>query len=217
MIDDFASIREILYRRTLEGFEQNNFPDLIIIDGGKGQLSSALSAMERAREVTETKLLDGFLPRNTEESLSFPVVDVHLSPEPCDPILDSREDISLDGRCVTLPLLPCLASIAKREEEIFVPHQKDPIIFGKGSVELMLLQKIRDESHRFAIGFNRSNRSKAMKKNILEELPGFGPVSRKNILKLTGSIDGLHEASRDDLEKILTKKQIETLEDHGLI
>lgn len=58
MIDDFASIREVLYRRTLEGFEQNNFPDLIIIDGGKGQLSSALSAMERGREVTETKLLE---------------------------------------------------------------------------------------------------------------------------------------------------------------
>ncbi len=50
MIDDFASIREVLYRRTLEGIEQNNFPDMIVIDGGKGQLSSALGAMNRARD-----------------------------------------------------------------------------------------------------------------------------------------------------------------------
>lgn len=81
----------------------------------------------------------------------------------------------------------------------------------------MLLQKIRDESHRFAIGFNRSARSKAMKKNILEELPGFGPVARKNILKLAGSIDGLREVPREEIEKILTKKQMETLEEHGLL
>lgn len=169
MIDDFASIREVLYRRTLEGIEQNNFPDMIIIDGGKWQLSSALSAMNRA--------------------------------------IDWKESI----------ILPHLCSIAKREEEIFVPYQKDPILFEKGSMELMLLQKIRDESHRFAIGFNRSARSKAMKKNILEELPGFGPVARKNILKLAGSIDGLREVPREEIEKILTKKQMETLEEHGLI
>lgn len=84
-------------------------------------------------------------------------------------------------------------------------------------MELMLFQKIRDESHRFAIGFNRSSRSKDMKKNILEELPGFGPVARKNILKLAGSIEGLSEISRPEIEKILTKRQIETLEDHGLL
>jgi len=168
-IDDFASIREVLYRRTLEGIEQNNFPDMIVIDGGKWQLSSALEAMNRACEW--------------------------------------KENI----------ILPYLCSIAKREEEIFVPYQKDPILFEKGSMELMLFQKLRDESHRFAIGFNRSSRNKAMKKNILEELPGFGPVARKNILKLAGSIEKLNEVPRAEIEKILTKKQVETLEEHGLI
>ncbi len=84
-------------------------------------------------------------------------------------------------------------------------------------MELMLFQKLRDESHRFAIGFNRSSRNKAMKKNILEELPGFGPVARKNILKLAGSIEKLNEVPRAEIEKILTKKQVETLEEHGLI
>jgi len=84
-------------------------------------------------------------------------------------------------------------------------------------MELILLQKIRDESHRFAIGFNRSARSKSMKKNILEELPGFGPVARKHILKIAGSIDNLHEIPRAEMEKILTKKQLQTLEEHGLL
>lgn len=84
-------------------------------------------------------------------------------------------------------------------------------------MELMLLQKIRDESHRFAIGFNRSSRNKAMKKNILEELPGFGPVARKNILRVAGSIDKIQEVPREEIEKILTKKQVEVLEEHGLI
>lgn len=114
-------------------------------------------------------------------------------------------------------VLPYLCSLAKREEEVFVPGEKEPVLFEKGSLELMLFQKLRDESHRFAIGFNRSSRNKAMKKNILEELPGFGPVARKNILKLVGSIDKLAEADRKELEKILTKAQVETLEDHGLI
>ena len=84
-------------------------------------------------------------------------------------------------------------------------------------MELMLLQKIRDEAHRFAIGFNRSARSKSMRKNILEELPGFGPVTRKNILKIAGSIDNLHEIPREEIEKILTKTQMKTLEEHGLL
>lgn len=84
-------------------------------------------------------------------------------------------------------------------------------------MELMLLQRVRDEAHRFAIGFNRTARSKAMRKNILGELPGFGAISRKKLLKLAGSIDGITKVSREDIEKILTKKQIQTLEDHGIL
>ncbi len=91
------------------------------------------------------------------------------------------------------------------------------MFFEKGSLELMLLQKIRDESHRFAIGFNRNSRNKAMKKNILEELPGFGPVARKSILKLAGSIGNIGDVPREELKKVLTSKQMRTLEEHGII
>lgn len=109
-----------------------------------------------------------------------------------------------------------ICSIAKREEEIFIPTQKNPILFEKGSPELMVLQKARDESHRFSLTANRSARGKAMKKNILEELPGIGAITRKKLLKLAGSIDEIANMSEETLLTVLNKKQLETLRDHGL-
>jgi excinuclease ABC subunit C len=110
-----------------------------------------------------------------------------------------------------------LCSIAKREEEIFLPGNSDPVIFAHGTPELMVLQKARDESHRFSITANRSARTKAMKKNILEELPGIGPVTRRKLLKLAGSVDGIKDISSEELSKICNTAQVETLRDHGII
>ncbi|MDD2871313.1 MAG: excinuclease ABC subunit C, partial [Candidatus Gracilibacteria bacterium] len=78
-------------------------------------------------------------------------------------------------------------------------------------------QKIRDEAHRFAITFNRDSRIKAMKKNILEELPGFGPKTRKKLLNKYGNLEKLREIDKDELHTILSNTQIETLENHGLL
>ncbi len=81
----------------------------------------------------------------------------------------------------------------------------------------MVLQKARDESHRFSITANRTARAKSMKKNILEELPGIGPVTRKKLLKLAGSIDRIKDISSTELSKICNISQVETLRDHGII
>jgi len=89
-------------------------------------------------------------------------------------------------------------------------------MFEKGTGELMVLQKARDEAHRFSITANRSARMKSMKKNILEELPLFGPVTRKKLLKMSGGVDEIKNLSEEQLLSVCTKAQIETLRDHGL-
>lgn len=109
-----------------------------------------------------------------------------------------------------------LVWIAKREEELFLPWKSEPIILSHDSTELKLVQKIRDEAHRFAITFNRDKRIKQMKKNILESLPGFWPVTRKKILNKYWNVENISQEKRENLEKILNKNQIETLIDHGL-
>lgn len=107
--------------------------------------------------------------------------------------------------------------IAKKEEELFLPNQSYPILLNKDSLELRLIQKIRDEAHRFAITYNRNSRIKSMKKNILEELPWFWPKTRKKILKLYWSIEKIKDINKEELKKLLKKTQIETLENHWFI
>jgi len=110
-----------------------------------------------------------------------------------------------------------VVSIAKREEELFLPWESKSILLDKDSNELRLIQKIRDEAHRFAITFNRDSRIKSMKKNILESIPGIGPKTRKKILKEFESVENLKNISRKELEKSLSKSVIENLENHGII
>jgi len=110
-----------------------------------------------------------------------------------------------------------IVSIAKREEELFLPYSTTSIILDKNSSELKLIQKIRDESHRFAITFNREKRIKSSKVNILESLPWFWPKTRTKILKKYWNIDNLSNIHKKELRLTLNKNQIQTLEDHWII
>lgn len=194
-IDDFASHREVMVRRTLEWLEQDNFPHLIIIDGGKWQLSSAISGVKEwiwsFRHSDEGRIQN---PENWNTGSFVPQ----------------------DDEITNIYSMPPICSIAKREEEIFLPDKKVPILFEKGTPELMVLQKARDESHRFSITANKTARMKSMKKNILEEIPWIGPVTRKKLLKLAGSIDEIKNIKLEEIEKICTKVQIDSLRDHGI-
>ncbi len=166
-INDFDSMREIAERRILELKKLWNFPDLIIIDWGKPQLSSVYEIFEK---------------NNLNEKIQ-------------------------------------LVWIAKKEEILYTLKNWNFQEFKleKDSLELRLIQKIRDEAHRFAITFNRNSRIKESKKNILESIPWIWPKTRKKILKEFGSIDNLSKQKRNNLEKILNKNIIEILENHGII
>src|SRR6266851_5717350 len=147
--DDFASMREVIGRR-LERLEAGDDkfgepPDLILIDGGKGQLGAA---MEVARE-----------------------------------------------RGVEVPML----GLAKQFEEIYLPGRPDPVRLPRNSPALFLLQRIRDEAHRFGLTYHRSLRSKAATTSALDGITGIGRKRREQLLKHFGSLEAMKRASLDDL------------------
>ena len=142
-------------------------PDLVVIDGGKGQLSSVMDAVKK------------FI-----KSKNFPKT------------FNPRKQI---------------IALAKREEQIFLPGRKDPLELEFSSPALKLLQRIRDEAHRFAITFNRSVRQKTATKSVLDSIPGVGNETRKKLIKRFGSIASVRDASDKDLREILTEKQLENV------
>jgi excinuclease ABC subunit C len=153
--DDPASMAEVI-RRRLERLKAGDekfvpAPDLILLDGGKGQLSAAVAAMD--------ELGDG------------------------------------------LPDIP-LRSLAKRDEEIFQPGRPEPVTLGRTSPELHLLQRVRDEAHRFANTYHRKLRGRAMTTSALDELPGVGPTRKKKILQHFGTPEAFLDASLEELEAV---------------
>ncbi|MFD2200020.1 excinuclease ABC subunit UvrC [Shivajiella indica] len=158
--NDFASMQEVVgrrYKRLIE--EEKPLPKLIVIDGGKGQLSSAVEALKS---------------------------------------LDIYEKIPIIG-------------IAKRLEEIYFPGDQYPIHIDKKSESLRLLQKIRDEAHRFAITFHRNIRSKKAFGSQLTEIESIGKETAEKLLKHFKSVKKVKEASKEELELIIGKAKSEKL------
>jgi len=153
--DDFASMKEIVsrrYKRIME--EQGEYPQLIIVDGGKGQLSSACEALE---------------------------------------------ELGLYGK---IPII----GIAKKLEEIYYPEDPLPLLISKKSPALLLIQRIRDEAHRFAITFHRQKRSKSTFVTEIESIPGIGKKTADKLLAHFKSVKKIYAASRDELVNVAGEK-----------
>ena len=158
-IDDFAAMAQVISRRfarldddgTGEDFDASFAapPNLVVIDGGKGQLSAAIAAMQ----------------------------------------------------AYDLPRVAVIA-LAKRVEEVFVPGRPDPILLDRTSAGLQLLQRIRDEAHRFAVGFHRQRRDSRSFGSIFDDLQGVGPARRRAILRHFGSPERFLTASQEELEGV---------------
>src|SRR5436190_17367690 len=159
--DDFAAMEEVLSRRLAQWETQQDLsphdpkrnesfatlPNLIVIDGGRGQLSAGLAALQ------------GFRDRGV-----------------------------------------AVVSLAKRIEEVFVPGRRQPVVLPHDTPELQLLQRVRDEAHRFAITHHRTRRDRAMTASLLDELPGVGPARKRALLAHFGSPEAILSASREELE-----------------
>jgi excinuclease ABC subunit C len=152
--DDFAAMREVVQRRYRSVVERGGpFPDLILIDGGKGQLSAAYEALE---------------------------------------------SIGL-GNLVA-------AAIAKREELLFTRHAAEPIALSPHDPALLLLQRIRDEAHRFAVTFHRKARTMRDLRSELDAVPGIGARRRRALLTAFGSVAGVRRATREELGAVVGAK-----------
>ncbi len=162
--NDFASMKEIVTRRYSRIIEEAGvFPNLIIVDGGKGQLSSAVEALEQ---------------------------------------------LGLYGK---IPIV----GIAKKLEEIYYPDDELPLHISKKSPGLMLIQKIRDEAHRFAITFHRQKRSKASFNTQLEEIPGIGRKTTDKLLSHFKSWKKIIESSESELAAIVGAKAAQRIKSHS--
>jgi excinuclease ABC subunit C len=95
-----------------------------------------------------------------------------------------------------------VASLAKRFEEVYVPGSADPVRVPRGSEGLYMLQRIRDEAHRFAISYHRQLRGKRMTKSVLDDIKGLGPTRKKRLAKELGGVAGVRQASLDDLRAL---------------
>jgi excinuclease ABC subunit C len=146
--NDFASMHEVILRRFRRSQEGDwPLPDLVIIDGGKGQLNAALEAID----------------------------------------LVGAER-------------PAIFGLAKREEELFLPGKKDPLLLPPNSPSLHLVQQVRDEAHRFAVSFQRQLRGKRMTTSVLDSVSGLGPARKKKLLEQFGSVAKLRDLTPDELE-----------------
>lgn len=156
--DDYGTMYEVLTRRYKRAKEENNLPDLLIVDGGKGHLNVALRVLQE---------------------LDIVSIDV---------IAVAKEEGRHDKGAT--------------QEQVFLPNIKDPIILRQNSPILFLLQRIRDEAHRFAITFHRKRRSKETLKSKVDEIPGIGPVKRGILLRHFGSVKKLLEATEEQLHEV---------------
>ena len=173
--DDYDCLREVL-RRRLARVEAEPLPDLLMVDGGRGQLGVVLAALADAGLEVDT------LGLSKERDAESPSVRVKRGG-------------------------------GLKAERIFLPNRTNPVMLHPGSKALLLLQRVRDESHRFAIEFQRELRLKVGLTSILQELPGIGPVKRRTLLKTLGSLKAVREATQSDLAKVpgISKKDASTI------
>jgi excinuclease ABC subunit C len=229
--DDFASMYEVLSRRFRRAREAGpddaasswKLPDLIVVDGGKGQLAMALAA---ARDVgipvgPGAALSIVGLAKERDDFAS-PIAAEGAGEAPAEAVEPAPDAVSPGVEAAALPpvaaspvaVTPVAASPvavtptagrketkadSRRPDRVFLPHAKDPIPIRPSSAEMFILQQLRDEAHRFAIGFHRAQRRRLTLRSALSGIPGIGPARQRQLLRHFGSLKKVREASIEEL------------------
>ncbi len=203
--DDFQSMYEVIQRLVRRGIEEQHLPDLIVIDGGKGQLASARAALDDLA-VHDVELISLAKSRLQDDEVRESPASVDMSDLA---VLEAAADDLAAAEAVTeMSTATSDASdvpseLQRSPERVFVSGRKDAVVLRQNSAELFLLTRARDEAHRFAITFHRQLRGKASTRSALDDIPGIGPKRRKLLLRTFGSIARLKAASFDDVAKVV--------------
>lgn len=161
--DDFAMMFEVLTRRFRRAKEEGRYPDLVVVDGGKGQLNVAVEVL-RELEITEVDVV-GLAKMRVER--------------------DARAQ-----------------EVKRSDERVFLPGRKNPVVLRSNSGALFLLQRIRDEAHRFAVSYHRELRGKERLRSPLDDIDGVGPERRKALLRHFGSLTRIRAATVEDIAAV---------------
>jgi excinuclease ABC subunit C len=200
--DDFAMLHEVVTRRLRRAIQEGHFPDLLVIDGGKGQLAAALAA---ARDL-------GVPVRPVPGNPEAPFVElVGLAKSRLVAAdLGTTRVVGRRGRPAARALADA-AELAEKgfvgqgertPERVFLPGRKDPVVLRQNSAELFLLARLRDEAHRFAITFHRKLRRERNFQSVLESIPGVGEGRKKGLLRHFGALKRVREATLEELAAV---------------
>jgi excinuclease ABC subunit C len=224
--DDFACMYEVLSRRFKRAVENNRegeptddswrLPDLLVVDGGKGQLGVALAA---ARDAGIDVRPGVGLPKERDAAVSLPAETPE--PQPVSAPAEAPEHAATsteskpaeaDGKAKTKPT----DGASKNPDRVFLPQAKDAIPIRPNSAEMFVLQRLRDEAHRFAVTFHRSQRRKRTLSSSLSQIPGIGPTRQRALLRHFGSLRKIREATPEELLQVpgMTRAAVESVHQH---
>src|SRR2546421_7260453 len=225
--DDFASMFQVLTRRLQRGIEQQDLPDLLLVDGGKGQLNVARAALkEVGLSLSDVPLAGLAKSRVLEDEARFAARQgyavteawaARAGPEPEVSQLAPEETTRDTGSPLTASRQPPAASrsgrsrrkgrfvqdqVERSPERVFLPGQKNPIVLRQNTGELFLLARLRDEAHRFAITYHRKLRRERNFRSVLEEIPGIGDKRKRALLAHFGSLRRIRSATTDEIAQV---------------
>jgi excinuclease ABC subunit C len=200
--DDFAHMREVMTRRfSGKNLEQWPKPDLIIIDGGKGQLSAALEVMD---ELGINIPAIGLAKREEEIIRRVGWPQPHQARSI--PALNGQRMVGVQRPTISTGASPARAAIGGSKFEVILLPHSSPV--------LQLLQRIRDEAHRFAVTYHTILRAKRQTTSQLDDVPGIGPATRKKLIKQFGSLSGVRQASIQELSAVIGSVKADALRQH---